>query len=112
MDQDKFKRSVKKYIENDDKMKELNASLKDLKLEKKEYESNILEYMTNNELDEVELGGGKLKRTITKAFVPIKKEHITNKLIEKLNNNEKAKEIADHIINNRDFNEVSKIKRS
>ena len=111
MDQDTFKKFVKKYIDNDDKLKDLNKSLKDLKLEKKEYETKILEYMINNDLDEVELGGGKLKKTVSKSYVPIKKEHITTKLSEKLDN-EKAKEIAEHIVNNREFNEISKIKRT
>ena len=112
MSQETFKKLVQKYISNDDEICNINKTLKELKSKKKEMEDEIINFMSHNNIDVVDTQDGKLKMTKTKTYTSINKTHLMTKLADKLKDEKKAEEIAQHIIENRAFNEVSKIKRS
>jgi hypothetical protein len=106
-----LKSDIKEYLELDDEINKLNKELKVLKLEKKEIEMKILEYMKITKTDQINLGKGKLKLVKSKTYEVLKKDYIVSQLSEKLDKS-KAEDIADQLIKNRKTNEVSKIQRN
>jgi hypothetical protein len=106
-----LKSDIKEYLELDDEINKLNKELKVLKLEKKEIEMKILEYMKVTKTDQINLGKGKLKLVKSKTYEVLKKDYIVSQLSEKLDKS-KAEDIADQLIKNRKTNEVSKIQRN
>jgi hypothetical protein len=106
-----LKSDIKEYLELDDEINKINKELKVLKLEKKEIEMKILEYMKITKTDQINLGKGKLKLVKSKTYEVLKKDYIVSQLSEKLDKS-KAEDIADQLIKNRKTNEVSKIQRN
>lgn len=107
---DNLKKDVQDYIDLDDKIKKLNQELKELKLSKKDSESIILEYMKKEQVDQINLGKGKLKIVKNKTFEPIKKDFIINKLTE--GGIPDPEKVTENILKSRKVSETTKIQRN
>ena len=58
-----FEENIRKWIQIDNTIKEKQLSIKQLKVEKEQYNDNILEYMTENNIENatIKIGDGKLR---------------------------------------------------
>ena len=106
-----FKSSVVNWVSIDDKIKELNNKIKELKEEKKEDEAVIINYLEKYKQDMIDITGGKLKKNITKTQTPLKKDLITSALNELINDSNKAVEMTDYIFSKRQTKEKINLRR-
>jgi hypothetical protein len=106
-----FVQSVKKYVDVDNKLREIREKTKTLNLEKKETEAFILDYLQSIDEKEVGIVDGKLKKNVTKSQKPLKKEYIHQALVEITGDSVKAQSITEHIIKNRPSVERISLKR-
>ena len=106
-----FVHAVKKFVDTDNKLKDLKDKVKQLTTEKKEKEEFILEYLKS--MDEVEVGieDGKLKRMVSKNQGPFKKELIEKALIEITGDSNQAQKLTAHIVKSRPTIEKVNLKR-
>lgn len=116
-----FKTNVVEYCTLDDKIKEYNALIKEIKEKQKILSESIMEYMSKNSLDVCnagEFGILTLKTTITKSGV--NKETVKESLEKMLKDGDlMSEDIAtivengsELIMNNRETSERNVIKRS
>lgn len=106
-----FVHAVKKFVDVDNKLKDLKDRVKQLTTEKKDKEEFILEYLKSVNEEEVGIEDGKLKRTISKNPAPFKKESIEKALIEITGDSIQAQKLTDHIIKSRNVIERTNLKR-
>jgi hypothetical protein len=106
-----FVQTVKKYIEIDDKLKNLKDKCKELSNDKKEKEEYILNYLQAIDEKTIDVANGKLIRNISKAQAPLKKEQIHKTLIDIIGYSIKATSITDKIIQSRPIIERITLKR-
>ena len=109
-DKEILKRNVFEYIQIDDEIKQINESLKQLRNNKKEKENEIIEFMEQSGLDQINVGDGKIKMSKTKKFEPLNKDTIYKKLVSEMSE-EKAHELTTKILADRILGENSKISR-
>jgi hypothetical protein len=107
-----FIQNVKKWLEIDDTIKEIRGRTKNLTAEKKEREAYILEYLTSIDENIIDVHDGKLKRNVSKAQAPFKKETIQQALTEITGDAGKAAAMTDHIIKSRPIVERVNLKRT
>ena len=107
-----FVNNVKKYLQVDDKIKQLKEENKKLVTEKKEKEEFILNYLQQVDEKIIDVHDGKLRRNISKTQGPLKKETIQTKLTEILGDAVKATKITDQIIKSRPIIERVTLKRT
>lgn len=107
-----FVQSVKKYLEVDDKLREIREKTKTLTSEKKEREEYILNYLQSIDEKVVDVSDGKLRRNISKTQAPLKKELIQKSLTEIIGDATKATAITDQIIKSRPMVERVTLKRT
>lgn len=108
---DHFKQSVVNWVSIDDKIKELNAKIKELKEEKKDDETVIIEYLAKYNQDMIDITGGKLKKNVTKTQTPLKKDLISHALNELINDSTKAEEMTEFILSKRQTKERINLRR-
>ncbi len=107
-----FIQSVKKYLEVDDKIRDIREKTKVLTTQKKENEEFILNYLQTIEENSIDVKDGKLKRNISKSQTPIKKDMIQKALAEITGDNVKAQELTDHIVKSRPITERVSLRRT
>jgi hypothetical protein len=107
-----FIQSVKKYLEVDDKLKELKEHMKKLTAEKKTKEEFILNYLQSIDEKVIDVADGKLRRNISKTQSALKKDTIQNALTEIVGDSVKAIEITNQIIKSRPIVERVTLKRT
>ena len=107
-----FVQSVKKYLEVDDKIKEIREHMKKLTTEKKSKEEFILNYLQSIDEKVIDVADGKLRRNISKTQSALKKDTIQNALTEIVGDSVKAIEITNQIIKSRPMVERVTLKRT
>jgi hypothetical protein len=107
-----FVQAVKKYLEVDDKLREIKDRTKKLNTEKKEKQEYIINYLTSIEESIIDVVDGKLKKTITKSQAPLKKELIHKALTDITGDSIKAQSMTETIINSRPTVERVNLKRT
>jgi hypothetical protein len=107
-----FVDSVKRYLEVDDKLREIKEKTKDLNTEKKQKEEFILNYLQTIDEKVIDVADGKLRRNISKTQAPLKKETIQKALIDIVGDANKATAITEQIINSRPTVERVTLKRT
>jgi hypothetical protein len=107
-----FVNTVKKYLEIDDKLKEIKEMTKKLTSDKKEKEDFILNYLQSIEESVIDVRDGKLRRNISKTQTPLKKEHIHKTLTDIVGDSIKAQTMTDQIIKSRPIVERVTLKRT
>jgi hypothetical protein len=107
-----FVHSVKKYLEIDDKLREIKEKTKSLNTEKKQKEEFILNYLQTVDEKIVDVPDGKLRKNISKTQAPLKKEIIQRALTELVGDANKALIMTDQIIKSRPMIERITLKRT
>lgn len=107
-----FRNNVIKYLDIDDKIKELRNKTKELTKEKKDMEDNILNFLETVEEKSIVVRDGKLIRNVSKCKAPLKKEMIVKALSEITGDLNKANTMTDHIFNSRQTVERINLKRT
>tara|TARA_A100001015_G_C14688407_1_gene593476 strand:- start:338 stop:739 length:402 start_codon:yes stop_codon:yes gene_type:complete len=107
-----FRDRVIKWIEIDDKLREIRAKTKELNTEKKQFEEYILNYMEQIEEKCFNIKDGKLRRNVSKTKGPLKKIIIQKALTEITGDELKSKTMTEHIINSRPVVERVNLKRT
>jgi hypothetical protein len=109
----KFKHTVREWLSLDDDIAKLKKALKERNKKRKELEPDILEFMKQNGINDLNTReGGRLHYHTTNAKRPINKEFIISKLTGLLNNSERATEITEHLFENREQYERYSLKRT
>jgi hypothetical protein len=107
-----FVDSVKRYLEVDDKLREIKEKTKDLNNEKKQKEEFILNYLQTIDEKVIDVADGKLRRNISKTQAPLKKETIQKALIDIVGDATKATAMTEQIIKSRPVVERVTLKRT
>jgi len=105
--------NIKKWVSLDNKIKEQNEKLKQLRLEKNDFENNITEYIENNDLMHatIEISDGKLKYNNFKNTQPLTLKYVEKCLKEIIKNESQVTVIMDYIKQNREEKITPIIKR-
>jgi hypothetical protein len=111
IDIDVLKKMVIKWLKLDDKIKDLNKEVKDMKSEKSQMEDKILLFMDNNEQNEIEIKNDKLEKKKSESKEPINEEYIKKCLIKSIDDVETVDKLTNIIINNREITEKYKLAR-
>ena len=107
--------NIKKWVSLDNDIKELNAQIKTLRGEKDTYTSNILDYISSNNLESVtiKLPNGKLNFVDVNTSQALTYKFICECLYEYLDHDDKkALDIISYIKSHRQINTRKEIKRS
>ena len=105
--------NIKNWVRIDNSIKELNEKIKYYKQEKLKYNTNIIEYITNNDLDNVtiRISNGKIKFLDMNYSQPLTYKFIYECLIKFFNNENKVDEIINFIKSKRNIKTIKEIKR-
>ena len=107
-----FVNNVKKYIELDDVLKDKRDQIKKMNNEKKSCEEFILDYLQKIDEQTIDIQDGRLRKSVTKSFTPIKKDLIQQTLTSVFGDGSKAQTITEQIINSRKIVEKVALKRT
>ncbi len=112
-DKAQFKSMAMKYFSMDDKIKDAEKEVKKYKKERKEIEDKLIEFMQDNEIDDLKTDKGKLEYTVRHSKVGLSKKILQNKLMLWFKEDlEKAKELVEFIDDREKVAKVSlKIKK-
>jgi len=109
---EEFIEMVKSWVSLDDKIREYQSKIKDLKKEKKEYEEFVLDYMETIGEKVIEITGGKLRQNKSKTKLGLKKEYIQSSIYELTKDSAKSVQITKYIMENRPTVERVNLKRT
>jgi hypothetical protein len=107
-----FVANVKKYLEADDKLRQIRDQTKKLTKEKKDKEDFILNYLQNIDENVIDVHDGKLRRNVSKTQAPLKKETIQKALTDIVGDATKATAMTEQIIKSRPTVERVTLKRT
>jgi hypothetical protein len=94
--------SIKEWIKIDTELITLQNEIKERKIKKKKLSDSLMQIMTKNSIDMVNISGGSIiykKNTVKKA---INSKSLLNSLNTYLSDSKKAEEIANYILENRE----------
>jgi hypothetical protein len=80
-DKMQFKNLAMKYFQMDDKIKDSEKEVKKYKKERKEIEEKLIEFMQDNEIDDLKTDKGKLEYNVRHSKVGLSKKILQNKLL-------------------------------
>ena len=108
-----FQNKVIKYVSIDNKIKQGQEAIRELKKEKEKTSKELLIYIKTEHLEEcpINISNGKLKYTISKTTKPMSKEYIRQRLEQYFKSKSKAEEIIDFLYKDRETNEKEVIRR-
>lgn len=95
-----FEENIRKWIQSDNAIKEKQLAIKQLKIEKEQYNENILEYMNENKLENatIKIGDGKLRLIETTIPQTLTFKFICEALCEYFRDDEDNEELVKEII--------------
>ena len=113
MSEEKFKTSIRKWIDLDNQHKQHNEVLKDIRARKTNVLDIITNHVNNNKLQDavVKISDGRIKFTLVKNVRPITLQYIKQCLTDKLQNSDSVDKLMDYIKSNRDYTYSEDIKR-
>lgn len=109
---EEFVEIVKNWVKIDDEIREKNNQIKELKDEKKEYETFILEFMQNNHENVINISDGKLRVNKSTTKAALKQESIQSSLFDLTRDPNKALQMTKYILDNRPLAERINLKRT
>jgi hypothetical protein len=105
-----IKSLIKRYIEVDTEITDINKSMKDIKDKKKEYESQIKDYLIENDIRKIDIGnGGSIGVTKSKPSKKVNKAVIVSNLLGVMDQENVDKIIAHIYEGEDDEEEVTKL---
>lgn len=103
MEKENLKNKIKEWVQIDNEIRTLASEQKKRQLEKKEISKQLMETMRDNSIDCFNLTDGELVYSRKSKAKPITKKHLLNILYKLCNGNgEKAEEMNEFIMNNRE----------
>jgi hypothetical protein len=108
---------IKEWIENDEKVKEMQAIIKEYKNKKKKLTVTLLNIMKTNEIDCFDINSGKIVYCKSKTKVSLNKKTLIDSLEKffkeknNLNIDIDVNSISEYILNNREIKINENIKR-
>jgi hypothetical protein len=109
---EEFVEVVKNWVRTDDEIREYNEKVKDLKNDRKEYESYILDYMDKINENVINITGGKIRKNKSQTKTPLKEQTIKSALYEITKDSDKSNEMTKFIMDNRPSVERVNLKRT
>jgi hypothetical protein len=109
-DFDEFKENAINYFTLDDEISTLNKKLRELRKQKNDCTKNLIEFMGDNKIKDINTDSGKLKYVVTTQKERVNNKYIKKKLMSYFNSDDKALECFKHI-DNREKVEIPKLKR-
>jgi len=112
IDENMFKEMVLTWLKLDDKIKAISEEVKELKNEKKQFEDQIIQVMTNKNEDIINFSTGKLKKNVLQSKGALKEDIIQEAITELTKDVDKAYSMTQYIIQKRPISEKISLKRS
>lgn len=108
-----FENNIKEWVTLDNKIKQLNENIKQLREQKNEYQYKIYTYIEDNNLEHatVQINDGKLRFNMLKQTAPLTLKFITDCLNEIIDSEEQVDKIIEHIKQRRNIKYIKDIKR-
>ena len=108
-----FEENIRNWIKLDNKIKEENEALKILKEQRMSLETNILNHVSNNNLDNavIKINNGQLRFTNIKQTQALTYKYINECLLNCISNEEQVDLIMNFIKEQREIKEKVEIKR-
>jgi hypothetical protein len=107
-----FRDNVLRWVEIDDDIRSIRAKVKELNDEKKQFEEQIISYLTKVDEESIIIKDGKLSKSVSKSQAPLKKETIHKSLVELVGDSTKAMAMTEHIINSRETTQKIRLSRT
>ena len=108
---DQLKMIVKEYLDIDNEILTLQKAIKERKDKKEKLSKMILGTMKNKDIQQMNVNNEKLVYSVTQYKTPLTKPYLNNVLNNYFNNETKAQNVLDHILENRGRVEKVKLKR-
>ena len=109
---EEFQKLVKEWIKVDDKIRETNDIIRDMKTEKKQLEEFVLKFIEDTDKDmTINLNNGYMKRAVEHRKSAINRNLIYSTLVDILKDEKKADEMTETILDKREVKEIVSIKR-
>lgn len=109
---EEFVEVVKNWVKIDDDIRKKNQEIKELKDERKEFETFILEYMDKINESVINISDGKLRRNKSASKGALKQESIQNALLDITQDSSKAMQMTKYIMDKRPITERVNLKRT
>ena len=87
MDEDttsKVRETLKQWIALDDRARELQAEIKNIRTQKTNLSATVLDFMRNNQIDDIALEGsgvGNIRRSVRTSRPPLRRNYIRTQLL-------------------------------
>ena len=101
---------IKRWLEIENKILSLQRELKEVKKNKKQISLDLTDIMKSKNLDSIDVNQGKILYTKNKSKKGINKKFLEDVLNKFYEDNNKAKEICDYILENRETVEKENIR--
>jgi hypothetical protein len=109
---EEFQKLVKEWIRIDDKIRETNQLVKDMKIERKQIEEFVLKFIEDTDKDmTINLSKGYMKRSVEHRKGPINKNLIYTTLMDIIKDEKKVEDMTESILNKREVKEIINLKR-
>jgi hypothetical protein len=106
-----FKSNVKSWIELDDDIKTLTEALKERKKKKDEITPDLMTFMSNYQINDLNTKEGQLKFSKTNVAKPLSKKYLMNRIGDFFKNYDKGEEVVNFVYENREKEEKFKLRR-
>jgi len=108
-----FENHIQQWVSIDNKLKQINESVKELREKRRVLEQSITNYASSNNLSNatIQISDGKIKFTNTKVQEAITFKYLEKTLNEVIKNETQVKLIMEHIKQKRKITIVPEIKR-
>jgi len=108
---DSFKSNVKQWLNLDDKISDLQQRIRALKQQQKELTPVIIHFMSERQIEEISSSEGNIRFNVAKTRASLSNKRLQSTIGAYFNDDDKTKELIDHIMNNREIKETIKLKR-
>lgn len=109
---EEFVEVVKNWVKIDDDIRKKNQEIKELKDERKEFETFILEYMDKINESVINISDGKLRRNKSASKGALKQDSIQHALLDITQDSAKAMQMTKYIMDSRPVVERVNLKRT
>ena len=110
MDKETLVPKIKKWLEYEGKITELQKQLKEIKKNKALLSNDLKEIMKSKDLDCIDVNQGKILYTTTNVKKGINKKYLANVLTKYFENETRANEVCEFILENRESQMKENIK--
>jgi hypothetical protein len=109
---EEFQKLIKEWIKIDDKIRETNDIIKEMKIERKQIEEFVLKFIEDTDKDmTINLNNGYMKRSVEHRKSAINRNLIYSTLFDILKDEKKADNMTEIILDRRETKEIVSIKR-